>query len=1167
MNFEKSWCGIFFYFLHRQKLYCKAFLIWLFLFITGLPGHANVYSQSFTFSGEEILLTDFFKQVKSQTNYNVISQADIVEGIHIKRMNFKNTPLKKVLNQVLSPLSLDFTIEDKAVIVKKSKNISTLSERGVFSGSENYGIPQVLKTKLQEKIEVTGIVKDTLNRPIQGVSITVKNKPTVGTVTDRNGRFILEIDKGVSLLFRSVGYISFEKPDIVESKLDIILKFDDQDIDEVVVTAFGSAQKKESIVGAITTVKPEELKTSSSNLTTALQGRIAGVVAYQNSGEPGQDNAEFFIRGAASFGYKTDPLILIDGLELTSTDLARLQPNDIESFSILKDATSAAVYGARGANGVILVTTKRGKEGTAVLNFQFDHNNSSPTRSLALADPITYMIKANEAASNRSPEAVTPYFQSKIDATIAGMDPNLYPANDWMGMLLKNSTNNSKANLSIRGGGKVASYFVTGSMNRDNGILNVDQRNNFNNNIKLNSYSLRSNTDIVLSPSTNLAVRMYGNFDDYNGPLSGGSAVYKSIVNTNPVRFPAYYRPDEANEFTQHILFGNYQVSEGDGFYNNPYAEMVRGYQDYSRSLMLAQLELKQDLSDIVLKGLKLRFMASTQRRSFFSISRKYNPYYYMLDEGSLMNGVYNLVQLNELSGSNTLDYTQTPKEVGTSSYGELAINYDNVFSDKHTVSALLVGILRNSIESTGNTTTLQTSLPYRNLGVSGRASYGYDSRYMVEFNFGLNGSERFHKDNRYGFFPSAGVAWNVANENFWQPLVGVVKQFKLRATYGFIGNDAIGGPADRFFYLSDVNLNNTSKSYVFGENFNRNRPGVSVNRYDNVLITWEKSRRLNLGVDLNIKDFTIAADYSTDHRTNILMDRAFIPSTMGLAAPVRANVGKAKSEAFEASVDYNKGFDSGYWLGLRANFTYATNRYLAYEESEFPKGEEYRSVVGNPLSQGYGLIAERLFIDEEDIRNSPIQTFGEYMPGDIKYRDINGDGRITNADRVPLGYPTSPELTVGFGFSMGYKGFDLSSFFSGLSRRSFWMDYAQTSPFVGDQRAFLKAYADNHWSEGNKNLYALWPRLSSSVNDNNAQQSTWFMRDGSFLRLKQVEVGYTFPEQWLSRLKVSKLRVYIIGNNLLTFSKFKLWDVELGGNAFNYPIQRVYNFGVNLTF
>lgn len=1030
-----------------------------------------------------------------------------------------------------------------------------------FTLERNFQSNEITQQRL-----IKGRVVNKVGAAIIGASVIKKGNQT-GTKTDKDGLFELnDISPTDSIIVSMIGYDTYH---IVakNSFLDITLQDVSSDIDEVVVVGFGTTQRKESVVGAVTSIKPEELKTSSSNLTTALQGRIAGMIAYQTTGEPGQDNAQFFIRGAASFGYKTDPLILIDGLELNSTDLARLQPNDIESFSILKDATSAAVYGARGANGVILVTTKRGKEGRALLNLQLDFNNSRAGRNLELADPVTYMIKSNEAAVNRNPESLSPYSRRKIDGTLAGLDPNLYPANDWMQMLLKNSTNNAKANLSIRGGGKVATYFVTGSVNKDNGILKVDQRNNFNNNIKLTSSSLRSNIDMKLSPSTDLAVRMYGNFDDYNGPLNGGSAVYSSIVNTNPVRFPAYYEPDEANQFTDHILFGNYEAVRGAAFYRNPYADMVKGYQEYSRSLMLAQLELKQDLSEIFFQGLKIRFMGNTQRRSFFSINRQYNPYYYMLNEGNLVNGIYLLTPLNADSGNKTLDYNQSPKEVATSTYGELALNWDRTFNEKHALSAFLVGILRHNIESTGNTTSLQTSLAYRNLGVSGRASYGYDNRYMVEVNFGLNGSERFHKKNRYGFFPSAGLAWNIHNEKFWEPLTEIVKQFKVRATYGFIGNDAIGGANDRFFYLSDVNLNDNGKSYSFGERYDQNRPGVSINRYENIEITWEKSQRVNLGMDLNIKDFTIVADYSTDYRTNILMDRAFIPSTMGLAAAVRANVGEAKSEAFEASVDYNKGFQSGYWLGLRANFTYATNRFEVYEESEYPKGEEYRSRVGNPLSQGYGYIAERLFIDEEDIRNSPVQTFGEYMPGDIKYRDVNRDGRITAADQIPLGFPTSPEVTVGFGFSMGYKGLDFSSFFSGLGRRSFWMDYSSTSPFINDQRAFLKAYADNHWTADNQNLYALWPRLSSSINNNNAQQSSWFMRNGAFLRLKQVELGYTIPTDVLSKLKISKLRVYAIGNNLLTFSKFKLWDIELGGNAFNYPIQRVLNFGVNVTF
>lgn len=1102
---------------------------------------AATFGQKVTFKRNNVTLERVFKEIRIQTGYDVLVATKNTPYLQTVNVDFFNTPLDVVMNKLVEGRGLSYTIEDQSVVVKQSLKAA---------------VKAVTKLAMADTL-IQGMVTDTLNKGLPGVSVYVKGKPNIGTSTDLNGRYSLKVPGNSTLVFKMVGFISKEVP-AGKPVIDVILSEDNSKLDEVQVVAFGT-QKKESVVGAITTIKPSELKIPSSNLTTALQGRIAGVIAYQRSGEPGQDNADFFIRGAATFGYKKDPLILIDGLELTPTDLARLQPNDIASFSVLKDATSAAVYGARGANGVILVTTKRGSEGKAEINFQYDYGLSEATKNLKLADPVTYMRLHNEAITTRDPLGIQIYPQSKIDATAAGLNPLFYPSTDWMGLLLKNQTYNAKANLSIKGGGKVATYYVTGTMNQDNGILNVDKRNNFNSNIDLKSYSLRSNVDINITNTTQMAVRLYGNFDDYTGPINGGSDVYKQIMNSNPVRFPPFYQPDEAHKFTNHILFGNYET----GNYINPYADMVRGYKNYSRSLMLAQIELKQDLSAIVMNGLRARLMASTNRRSYFDVNRAYNPFYYSLSDVNIMNNQYVLDELNPTTGTETLSYAEGPKEVSTADYMEFALNYDRTFGSKHNVSGLLVGILRNSISA--NAGSLQASLPFRNIGVSGRFSYGYDNRYQAEINFGYNGTERFYEDKRFGFFPSAGIAWNVSNEAFWKELKSTVSNLKIRATYGIIGNDAIGGPTDRFFYLSEVNLNDAGKGAVFGQNFDYSRPGVSVSRFDNREITWEKSKRLNLGFDMNVRDFNITVDYSTDHRTNILMNRAFIPTTMGLSAGVRANVGAAESEAFEASVDYNKSFQNSAWFSLRANFTYATNRYLAYEEPQYP--EAYRSLIGSPTSQNRGYIAERLFIDDQDIKNSPEQTFGPYLPGDIKYRDLNDDGRITEADQVALGFPTSPEIVYGFGFSSGYKNFDFSAFFSGLGRTSFWIDNAATNPFVDNQRALLRLYAENHWSEDNRDLYALWPRLSNTVISNNAQRSTWFMRNGALIRLKQVELGYTLSANATKRIFLRKLRVYVSGSNLLTFSKFKLWDPELGGNAFNYPLQRVFNFGVNATF
>lgn len=464
------------------------------------------------------------------------------------------------------------------------------------------------------------------------------------------------------------------------------------------------------------------------------------------------------------------------------------------------------------------------------------------------------------------------------------------------------------------------------------------------------------------------------------------------------------------------------------------------------------------------------------------------------------------------------------------------------------------------------NQGSLQLSLPSRNVGLAGRATYSFDSRYFGEFNFGYNGSERFAANHRWGFFPSAGVAWLVSNEKFWENYKRTVSNLKLRYTYGLVGNDQIGSSSDRFFYLSQVNMNDGGRGAYFGENLNSGGAGIRINRYENTNITWETSTKQNYALELGFfSKINIIAEYFTEHRKNILMTRAAIPSTMGLQASVRANIGEASAHGIDIQSDYQQVWNKDFWTSARANFTYSTSKFKVYEEPEYK--EYWRSRVGYPITQTWGYIAERLFVDDDEAKNSPPQMFGGvYGGGDIKYTDVNGDGQITSADRVPIGNPTSPEIVYGFGLSVGYKGFDASVFFQGLANESFWINPVSTAPFYA-QTQLLKAYADSHWSEENQNVYALWPRLSPNLNANNIQQSTWFMRDGSFLRLKQAEVGYTIPGNWQKKLKLSQFRIYLSGTNLLLFSKFKLWDVEMAGNGLGYPVQRVLNVGLNLSF
>ena len=535
------------------------------------------------------------------------------------------------------------------------------------------------------------------------------------------------------------------------------------------------------------------------------------------------------------------------------------------------------------------------------------------------------------------------------------------------------------------------------------------------------------------------------------------------------------------------------------------------------------------------------------------------------------MNKTYAVDIINPNGGTEYLDYNEGDKTITANTYLEAAVNYDREFG-KHGVGGLLVMQLRNNHQP--NASSLQTSLPKRNVGLSGRFTYAYDSRYFVEGNFGYNGSERFDKDHRWGFFPSAGLAYMVSNEKYFKNLLPYVQKLKLRASYGLVGNDNIGDSNARFLYLSEINMNNGGTGASFGYNEGAyKKDGIAINRYADPSIGWEVAKKMNFAVEMTFMDaLNITAEYYKESRDHILQSRADIPNTMGLWKTPNANLGKAKSHGVDLSLDYNKYFTNDTWLQLRGNFTYAANQHVEYEEVEYP-GAPWKSRVGNPIAQEYGYIAEGLFVDDEEVRNSPAQ-FGEYGAGDIKYRDVNRDGVISELDMVPIGYSKDPEIVYGFGASYGFKNFDISVFFQGLARESFWIDYGKVSPFFDnsgtdarENNQLAKFIADNHWSETNRNIYAVWPRLSDSSIDNNAKKSTWFMRDGSFLRLKQLEIGYTLPQRIIQKAGLKNLRVYFTGNNLFCFSKFKEWDVEQAGDGLKYPLQRIYNIGLNLTF
>ena len=616
------------------------------------------------------------------------------------------------------------------------------------------------QTSAQTKTStIKGRVIDAEGMPLVGAVIQVQGKAG-GVIASSNGVFEIEAAPEDVLVASFLGMENASVTVGAQLEITIVMQQKSSTLENVTIVAF-SRQKKESVVGSITTVKPSELKVASSNLTTAFAGRVPGMMSYRSSGEPGRDNAEFFIRGVTTFGYRKSPLMLVDGMEISADDLARLQTDDIESFSIMKDAIATSLYGARGANGVILITTKEGREGPARVSVRIENTWSMPTRMIDIADPITYMRLNNEAVSTRNPLGILPYSEAKIAATMnPNRNPYVYPAVDWIEEMFKPAAMNQRVNFNISGGGKVARYYLAATFNQDNGLMRNEGMNNFNTNIDLKKYNVRTNFNVNVTKTTEVAFKFQGNFDDYRGSIEAGNILFDYAVHASPVDYPKIFAPDEGHRSMSHPLYGNTDGAN----HINPYALMSRGYKDYSRTLVLAQVDINQDLKFIT-EGLRVRGLLSTTRYSYFDSARSYKPFYYKIGYYNPELDVYNLTALNAESGSEYLDYSGG-KDINSKTYLEAAVEYARTFG-RHEVTGLLV--YQNTQQVIGNPSSVLESLPFRNQGLSGRFTYTFDKRYGVELNFGYNGSERFARHERYGFFPAAGVTWNISSEPFWR--------------------------------------------------------------------------------------------------------------------------------------------------------------------------------------------------------------------------------------------------------------------------------------------------------------------------------------------------------------------------------------------------------------
>ncbi len=1013
---------------------------------------------------------------------------------------------------------------------------------------------QALAVVDQSPIKVIGVVSDELNTPLPGAAVQV-DKSTKGVITDLDGKFEIEVLSTDKLL---ISYVGYETQVItIGDKKTLYVKMTPKtnELQDVTVVAFGK-QRKESMTSAIETINPKELKMPTGNLTAALAGRLAGVISYQKSGEPGKDNAEFFVRGVTTFGYSSSPLILLDGFEISANDLARIQPDNIEQFSILKDATSAALYGSKGANGVIMVTTKKGQEGKPRISFRHESRFSTPTKIPKTVDGVTYMKLYNEAQFNDNP-LLPPYYEAqKIQNTINGVNSYAYPNVNWYDELFKNLTYNQYYYLNVSGGSKDIQYYLAAAYTNETGILKNEQMNNFQNNINIGTYDVTAKVNIQLTKTTSFEVNMNSRFQNYTGPSVEANDIFNRVMDANPVEFPKYYLPDEKNVYTKHVLFGmNPRNSMA-----NPYADMVKGYKDGFSSNILSQFSLNQKL-DFLTKGLNFHAKVSIKTDSSHDSNRSYAPFFYNIKDYDELADVYSLSEI--VKGSDVLGEPVNTRSANSHFYFEAGLSYSNVFNDDHELGAVVI-YTQEENKNTAAEGSIQVTLPQRNQALRARANYAYKSRYLVEGSVTYNGSEKFDADHRWGVFPAIGAGYMISNENFWRPLSKVVDKFKIRYSYGLVGNDNISDPKDRFYFLSDIGREG---GYTWGKDFLTSYSGLRVKRYANPEITWEIARKQDIGVEFNLwRVLDVQLDYFHERREKVYEKRAHIPSTMGLTSDIWGNVGEVKSWGWDGSADLNYAINKDAWLTGRFNFTYAKNEVTEREEPAYR--DEYRRTIGWPVRQQWGLIAERLFIDEADVANSPTQGFGtNVQPGDIKYKDINNDGIVNDNDMVPIGYPSVPEFSYGFGLSAGYKNWDISFFFQGQGHNSFFIDPSRIAPFMNYRNA-VSYIADDHWSPNNPVSHAFWPRLSTENNASNyKKESTWWLRDGRYLRLKTIELGYSLPKNTLRKVGLSNLRFYFSGLNLLCFSSFNLWDPEMGDNGLGYPLQRVYNIGVQFDF
>lgn len=1122
------------------KYYLYGFFLQLFVFnvmhaspTKGL-GSLDIGEAYLSLNLQEATLSEAFNAIKKQTNFTFTYDKSLVERSLPVNLQVQDQTLENVLQSLTARHNLSFRQVDNWISVEPSR--------------KNTGEKSVVA-----EITIRGVVSDANGEPIPGVTVSVLGTST-GTATDLDGRYSISAPEGATLVFSFIGFETQRVTLGNQSEINISLMEDMASLDEVVVVAYGT-QKKASLTGAVATINTREIKQSpAANLAVTLTGRLPGLFAQQTSGEPGRDATNLFMRGRGTLN-GASPLILVDGVE---RELTSIDPNEVETVSILKDASSTALFGVRGANGVILITTKRGTESTPTIGLSVETGMQSFTRRPTRLDSYDWALLKNEAWHNDFPEPdandAPPYSEYALERYKLGDDPEVYPNINWVDQLMKQWVPQTRYNLNLNGKGSNVAYFVNVGYLDQSGQWNIDPSvTEYDPSQYMKRYNFRSNIDASLNKSGTLKtfLNASGSFENVNGPYVDGrfnnssatGEIVGRILNRWPSIQPGPLTPDGE------VLVG------GGNYGESPWGEINRtGYRKESRSSITASWGMEQDFSFLT-EGLSAKFMLSFDTRSihYLNAKQQYQYWVQVIDPNTQTEDGRDFVYYQRTR----TDFDNTPLSTSISatfqSFTDFQFhtNYNRTF-DKHTVTGLVLAQQQALIKPSD-------ALPFNVRGLATRLTYSFDSRYLGEFNAGYNGSEQFAKDRRYGFFPSISAGWNVHNEAFF-PANPIVDHLKVRGSYGTVGGDQLGNR--RFLYLDEISRGGGSYSGTLGRGAN-----IQESFYGNPNVQWEVARKSNIGVELGLFDqLTLTADFFSENRDNVLIYRGSIPLIIGVPSSSLApsNIGIVENKGYELELDYNKTFNPNFSIISKVNFNYANNKIIFNDEIQLDEDYAYRyRSTGYQIGQQWGYNSLGFFNSQEEIDSYGVEYQGRApRPGDLKFEDLNGDKKIDDRDVMPIGGSSIPLYNWGAAASIMIGNFDISILFQGAFKVSGSMGPWEWYDF---RERHTQAWTPERAASGAEILY---PALSLTQSSSQIGNNTYFNENKSFVRLKNLEIGYILPISLVSKIGMKRLRLYANGLNLITWDKMgqKDWDPELSSTN-SFPIYRVVNAGINVNF